>query len=273
MINYINKICKQCLCEFAVTLTNKNRIFCSKKCYSLSMIKEPKIRHCLSCNKEYICKNITEEQKYGYGKFCSRKCSKYSINENYFHTIDSSEKAYWLGMLLSDGNVYKNTLTLKLMLSDYDHVVKFQKALEAEQPIRCGKNYASFSTNNKKLCEDLLKFNMIPRKSLIVDYPIIEPTYNKDFIRGYFDGDGCISFDYKTPKYKRFSIFSGSKKIISKIKKIIEDEVGIEINQSKCNGGFSINTAKKINIEKLFHYLYNASTIHLERKFIKFIQQ
>lgn len=31
----------------------------------------------------------------------------YPFNEDYFEEIDSEEKAYWLGFLMADGNVYK----------------------------------------------------------------------------------------------------------------------------------------------------------------------
>lgn len=49
----------------------------------------------------------------------SQSNAKYDINSNFFERIDSHEKAYFLGWMYSDGNVYlgskRNTLSITLV--------------------------------------------------------------------------------------------------------------------------------------------------------------
>lgn len=47
----------------------------------------------------------------------------YKINENYFEKIDSENKAYWIGFISADGNVYKNKLSIELNNKD-DELLK-----------------------------------------------------------------------------------------------------------------------------------------------------
>ena len=54
---------------------------------------------------------------------------------------------------------------------------------------------------NKHLWNILNSYGCTPRKSLTLKFPDIKIFKSKDlirhFIRGYFDGDGCISFSNK----------------------------------------------------------------------------
>lgn len=49
-----------------------------------------------------------------------------------------------------------------------------------------------------KICDDLSNFNILPRKSLNYDLPILNIDQMSYFLRGYFYGDGCIM---KSNKY------------------------------------------------------------------------
>lgn len=60
----------------------------------------------------------------------SKKNAGYPRNSNYFEEINSSEKAYWLGMMLSDGSVGKDN-SINLSLKDKEHIEKFKKAIGA----------------------------------------------------------------------------------------------------------------------------------------------
>ena len=58
---------------------------------------------------------------------------KYNFSESIFQTIDSPEKAYWLGFLYADGyNSYKGIVSLCLNEEDVDHLEKFKKILNAK---------------------------------------------------------------------------------------------------------------------------------------------
>lgn len=51
----------------------------------------------------------------------------YKINENYFENIDNKNKAYWLGFIAADGNVYGNKLSIELNSKDEGHLKIFRR--------------------------------------------------------------------------------------------------------------------------------------------------
>src|SRR6266496_1641528 len=65
--------------------------------YSTHESKELAVRH--GCTYEYICRIWRE---HGLPKKSHRR---YSLNENYFETIDALDKAYFLGLIAADGSV------------------------------------------------------------------------------------------------------------------------------------------------------------------------
>lgn len=135
----------------------------------------------------------------------SRSNRKYFINENFFSTY-TPQSCYWAGFIAADGCILKPkcgnpVLSLHLAKRDKGHLRLFLVAANSNYPVKIYKNrspkiyyYCSLQIRNKKLVDDLkINFNIISRKSLILKYPIQMPNkFNKYFIRGYFDGDGCI---------------------------------------------------------------------------------
>ena len=69
-----------------------------------------------------LAKNYTIENK---------RASK-SFNIHYFDSIDTEEKAYWLGFLFADGAItqynHSYDIELSLKIDDKEHVEKFAKA-------------------------------------------------------------------------------------------------------------------------------------------------
>lgn len=104
--------------------------------------------------------------------------------------------------------------------------------------------------------QDLLKYGVIPNKSKYTYFPNIPEEFHSHFIRGVFDGDGCICISKKPFKIK-FSI-TGNILLIEKIQEIL---------MQKCN----LNKTKLYNdkkhppeivtmqntIARNFHLMYN----------------
>ena len=51
-------------------------------------------------------------------------------------------------------------------------------------------NNCIIRVNSGEMVEDLIKQGCIQRKTFTIDYPKISEKFYKDFIRGYYDGDG-----------------------------------------------------------------------------------
>lgn len=226
-----------------------------------------------NCDQGVIKRKLVELNKYN----PDRRCKKYSLNDNYFEKIDSEEKAYWLGFIAADGSISKrdtagSTLTFNLNVQDKLHLEKFLQAIESKAIIKEkegsgfgeGTTIASVTINSTKMIEDLGKYNIVPKKSLILIPPNINPIFNKDYIRGYFDGDGTI---YKSGT--NFIIgFVGTKEILTWIKQELSVDNKLEKRKedNKNNYYFRIGGTKKVlNILNKF---YLEPKVYLERKFL-----
>lgn len=204
---------------------------------------------------------------------------KYNVNHTYFDNIDTEEKAYWLGFIMADGCVYKqeNTYRFQVNLStiDINHLEKLNKAVDSTYKV-ISKDYrgdliSSLRYNNKEFCESLIKQGIVPRKSGREQIPqSIPENLLRHFIRGYFDGDGCL---YIYPDNKRATLsFVSSLDLVSNIKTIIESIEGYVAPKAIVQRGkaYYIQVSNLDTISKMYEYLYKDCTIFLDRKKILF---
>lgn len=205
---------------------------------------------------------------------------KFQFNESYFEVIDNSTKAYWLGFIAADGTITERgnskSLTINLQWNDKSLLDCFKSDLEYdgniyELPIRKRNpnKQCVIRINSYKLCTDLSKYYITPRKSFTVQFPEIDECFYKDYIRGYFDGDGCISINkYGKPM---FTIVSGSKIILEQINKILSEKCHIEPSSILTRKSvFTMGFYSKDKVKRVFQYLYTNADRFLERKFNKF---
>jgi hypothetical protein len=189
--------------------------FCSRKC----KFHKNNTRICEYCNKVFILDNIAYEKRGG-GRYCGMICStmankKYTFDENYFTHIDSPEKAYWLGFLFADGYNTDDEIVIELAKKDITHLVKFKKTIKATQLISTRskydknqlntKEFASIRISSREMCKILSIHGMIKNKTYTLKYPDINSEYDRHFIRGFFDGDGCIFIKIVGNKFKTYS--------------------------------------------------------------------
>lgn len=131
-----------------------------------------------------------------------------SCNIHYFDSIDTPNKAYFLGFLFADGrNVYKKD-EIKIQLQECDlHILEsFKKEIESILPIKINRqaisngeirNYYILRMCGKHLCDRLNELGMTPNKSATISLPKegeVPHEYFRDFLRGYVDGNGSISW-------------------------------------------------------------------------------
>lgn len=234
-----------------------------KKYKSISIIAKN-----LKCSKQTITRLM---DSYCIKRNLNIGNKKHFFNEDYFKTVDTEEKAYWLGFIYADGCVYtgtKNTkrLQINLKYDDVSHLKKFQNAIGSDYSIQrkqIGNNVAAIlKINSTKMCNDLSKYGVIERKSLVCNFPNIQQTLIQHFIRGYFDGDGCISFSINQRIKTEFSIVGGDSMMTS-----IGNILNIKKYTRKNNANIKlIKTTSKKDIIRIHDYLYKDSTIFLKRK-------
>lgn len=129
--------------------------------------------------------------------------TKFNINHNFFNINNqTSESAYILGLLASDGWVSKedNCVCIELQQSDKQILIDINKILENERPIKDYTRANGFKNSklyffSKQIKEDLRLYDIVPNKTYCNTNFIknIDYRFYPDFLRGFFDGDGCIT--------------------------------------------------------------------------------
>lgn len=212
--------------------------------------------------------------------------------------------AYVLGFLYADGNITDASISsrtqyIQFNSKDKEILEAIKLALSADQPIyyRPPKKFSHRNgvyTSSEQYClrvgsrrmfADLIKIGLTPRKSKTIGFPENIPNkYLNHFVRGYFDGDGCVYFqitpgEIKESVVKRLNIIftSGSKTFLKGLSDSLER--GIGINKDKI---YTSNHAYQLryfvhDTIKLFKFLYKNVTgnLYLKRKlevFLKYFQ-
>lgn len=141
------------------------------------------------------------------------------VNENFFKTW-SPKMAYVLGLLLADGafeDVRKSSRTCYIQLTSTDRslIEQVRDSLASDHTIASEKAETNWirgravnsSENfrlrigNKVMYQDLVTLGIAPKKAKRIHIPSMPEQHFKFFVRGYFDGDGCVNI-YK-PKNRR----------------------------------------------------------------------
>lgn len=246
----------------------------------------------------YIC--IMKQEKILIKK---RSNLKYNHNDNYFKIIDTEEKAYILGFIIADGSIDRtirgNCITNRLGFSnsidDLEIIEKIRNEISPESILY--KRNCKIGAKNRKeqvnlritsfqLCEDLINlYDIVPRKTFHsnfkIDFSRIPEIFIRDFIRGFFDGDGSVSFyKAKTGLYFNFSFIFNSKPFAEQINNIFENKFNIKTVYREIIGKtciyyctrFNYYNKRTVRIKEIYNYLYKDATIYLKRKRIKFDQ-
>lgn len=246
--------------------------------------KEGTLKECFR-DWEYVARNNRERHK------------KYFCNESYFHNIDCEHKAYWLGYIAADGTVLdktksENSQRLKLCLAreDEELLYKFKEDIQATYPIGQYKNSCHYAKEtwigqpisqitipSEQIYNDLVSHNITPRKSLTIIFPetMKDNQYVNAFIRGYFDGDGCISQNKSTSKSRDYNYkvtIKGTQSMLYNFRKI--SGVSGTIKASGKHADFrnkELVIVKHKDMKDFLNFIYKDSTIHLQRKYERYL--
>lgn len=200
---------------------------------------------------------------------------KVSFDRCIFNNIDNEEKAYWLGFILADGNIYRNELRLKISEKDENHIKKFIKFVNGKEDELLKEQFHTITGNrlvNVTLCDrfminKLAEYGLHPNKTnKEIPYYGIEKELRRHYIRGIFDGDGHIRSDLSSIGV------CGSKEVLT----FIQDTICEDLKISKSTTIYKQEKTKDNELMKLgffkdrkevAKYLYKDSKIYLDRKY------
>lgn len=196
------------------------------------------------------------------------------MNINFFkrHT---PEMAYVLGCFASDGGMFINSggsKYIQFTSTNRRFLENVKTLLQAKHRISEKKNDNKnwnrcylIQIGSKDLFNDLENMGFTPNKSKKLIMPRISNSLFNHFVRGYFEGDGCVwygTYDKKgravRPRLIQTHFICGDKsflrKLSTKLKRLAKTEGGSLVN--KNNTGFDLSYSKKDSI-KLYDFIYS----------------
>jgi hypothetical protein len=200
--------------------------------------------------------------------------------------------AYVLGYFAADGCMYINRRGSKYVSftsTDQAQLCLVKEIMLVKNSIE---RYNSHHSNRKpkfalqigshRLFSSLIRLGFTPHKSLTLKFPTVPSKLLPHFVRGYFDGDGCIYHGYYQQKNKNYqrkyvccsSFTSGSKPFLIHLHQLLSNTAGLaggSVIKRAANHfvlSYSINDTRQ-----LYKFMYPTSIVPcLKRKFDKFAQ-
>lgn len=217
---------------------------------------------------------------------------RYTIDHNYFNSIDTEAKAYFLGFIYADGYVIctdagQKSIGIALAKRDREILEKFNKYTNSSYPIKEYKSIGGYSKGSKyvrlfitsdTMFDDLVNHGVFENKTNILKRPTTIPAHlERHFIRGYMDGDGSI---YKTKNPYGFDYhvsFVGTDDVLTYIHqhlykhKLINKNLKLEKrNIRDCVS--HIRYGGNILVRTILDYLYEDATVFLSRKHKRYLE-
>lgn len=191
----------------------------------------------------------------------------------------SSNLAYAVGLMVSDGCLQSNGRHLDLTSQDMEQLENFSLAIGRNLPITQKKNghggYAFRSQfSDVALYDFLVQAGLTPRKSLTITKVSVPDVYYADFLRGLFDGDGSC-FGYNDPRWPTSFVYymtfaSANQQFLEYIRDKNRELFGLK-GESILKGGrvFSLRYGKR-DSRILCKFLYHDDALlSLSRKRLK----
>jgi hypothetical protein len=239
----------------------------------------------LNLSKSTVSSVIKSKNIQNIFRLTDNKC-----DHTYFEKIDTVEKAYLLGFFIADGWIRTDSNRMGISIQQEDKLILsyFKSFSNANISYRNRstdtqkrKSTATITWTSEKMKEDFGSYNIIPNKTYHTEFEFpferMDFKYTRDFIRGFLDGDGAVE---ATQGVLTVTFVSTSEKFLRQLGSLfstIDPGIGFRIRKSigKTVDYFTmrLNFKRKNKPEKvlkIYNYLYQDSTIFLDRKKKKF---
>lgn len=203
----------------------------------------------------------------------------YTLNEEYFDSIDTPNKAYIYGLLAADGYNYVPTGEIKLSLQEGDEqtLVDINKEIESNRPLHVRKfdrpswkDSYTLSISSVHISRQLEKIGIIRNKSLVLEFPEwISESLFPYMLKGYIDGNGWIQ-QYRIG-------FMSSDKFAYGVQRFLIEHYGITSTVMDMKRHYDSRTktwyiCSKKKSKTLVEMMFEEPTIRIQRKYEKYIK-
>jgi hypothetical protein len=197
-------------------------------------------------------------------------------------TTWSSNLAYAVGLIATDGCLSKDGLLIDITSIDREQLNNFSKCLDVDFKIGTKfsglpkRKYLRIQFKNRIFYDFLLSIGLTPAKSKTIKKISVPDEYFFDFLRGCFDGDGCF-YSYWDPRWKSSFMFytefcSASPKFITWLQQKTKELANIKGHITTAGKDRSLSQlkyAKRDSLILLRKMYYSNSSTFLSRKRLK----
>jgi len=202
----------------------------------------------------------------------------YEIDENLFSKIDTPNKAYFLGIMYADGNIHSRSHQIKLKLQEKDKQIldDIKLSFNISQKLHFIKsnnikvqNQYSLVIVNKVMHGDLIRHGVRPNKTFKLSFPFgLDSDLYSHFVRGYFDGDGCISYD--DARGSSTVSICGTQQMCEDLQWLFDRNIGIKSFTSPDRNIFRVRIRRYRDVKRFQDWIYQDADLKLGRKWLKF---
>ena len=211
----------------------------------------------------------------------------YKVNEQFFNNINTEEKAYILGFICADGHIGKDRLNITVSIKDRDILEKIRKAMHSNHPIKEVQRINPYNKTDRKLLtlvelmigsvelvKPLFKMGLTTNKTYTLSGDIVKyiPKFLiRDFLRGYFDGDGNVFFGKRYSSGYKYNInICGNEDFLLKSFQTYfpsPNKLYKDLYSKQC---YVWKISNRDKVRDFMYYLYYNSSIFLQRKYNEF---
>ena len=212
----------------------------------------------------------------------------YYVNDNYLDNIDTEDKAYFLGWMLSDGYINRNRLFLRLKSTDESIIKEMFSKFSYGFGMYDNKSKTSkaMSVSSNKMIDRLKELGCVENKTFVkFSIPDISDNLFRHFVRGYFDGDGSIGKRSARPNQMQVYVCSIDRTFLEQLQnKLLQFGIAANINEEirkgkamklpdgkisyNCVNMYKLIIPSQKERLKFYEFLYKDCSIKLERKYV-----
>lgn len=201
---------------------------------------------------------------------------KKAFDEAAFAVVDTPEKAYWLGILITDGYVVEpgrvGSPLVGLQMIDREMAEGFRSFLGLQNPVlriepRDERHQVMYRTacHSHRMALDLARFGVVPRKSHQTFLPLLSEELMPHLLRGLFDGDGTAS---RRADGQVLVGLCGSERLVAEVRMWLICRLGVSDNRVHENGTIRyVQWSHRSDVRRIAHYLYDSSGPRIARKY------
>lgn len=226
-------------------------------------------------------------KKMGWGRTGKTGKRIYKVNEDFFKCINTEEKAYILGFICADGHIEKDRLNITVSIKDRDILEKIRYAMHSNHPIKEVQRTNPYKKTNREnlilselmigsveLVKPLFNMGLTTNKTYTLNGDILRyiPKYLiRDFLRGYFDGDGNVFFGRRYSSGYKYNVnICGNEDFLLKSFQVYfpsNNKLYKDLYSRQC---YVWKISQKDKVRDFMYYLYYNSLIFLQRKYNEF---